>query len=182
MRNNVYFTGADLFKMTDLEIKERILKVFHLARQKPDSEFDETHFLDYLTYPPHRKNLIKGTFRGSRKYYRFMDGIELEFGICFPLSDLDNYYSIDSLTKKVIERINKKRGNVMVLKERLKTKDRYLFESILLILLALLYITLGVHWLSLTMTFIFSAVIYWTISSKVYDRQHNKKLSSIILV
>ena len=123
--------------MTETEIKNIILRIFNEERQKPDTDFSESHFLDFLTFPAHSKNTIKNTFKGVRRYYRFMGKLELEFGICFSIPDLDKYYSIDSITKKVIERINKRRGNLMILKRRNEEKDKYGFEITMTILLNL---------------------------------------------
>ena len=97
--------------MTELEIKDKILEIFNSERKNPSADFNESHFMDFLTYPAHPKNTIKNSFKGVRKYYRFMDKLELEFGICFSLQDLDKYYSVDQLCKKVLDRIKKGKGN-----------------------------------------------------------------------
>ena len=44
--------------MTETEIKEKILKLFKEERQRPDLEFEESRFLDFLTFPAHSKNNI----------------------------------------------------------------------------------------------------------------------------
>lgn len=167
--------------MTDTEIKETILKIFKEEKQKPNADFSESNFLDFLTFPAHSKNTIKNSFKGVRRYYRFMDKLELEFGICFSLPDLDKYYSIDSITKKVTERINKRRGNLMILKRRNEEKEKYIFEIVLTIILIGLYIWLGLDSRPIILTPIFGIVIYWTLSSKIKNQQHNKKLTKRIL-
>jgi acyl carrier protein len=168
-------------KMTETEIKDIILRIFNEERQKPDTDFSESHFLDFLTFPAHSKNTLKNTFKGVRRYYRFMGKLELEFGICFSIPDLDKYYSIDSITKKVIERINKRRGNLMILKRRNEEKDKYGFEITMTILLILIYILLGLNLMSITLTIFTGIAIYWILSSKIHDKQHNKKLTKKIL-
>jgi len=167
--------------MTDIEIKETILKIFKEEKQKPDADFSESHFLDFLTFPAHSKNTIKNSFKGVRRYYRFMDKLELEFGICFSLPDLDKYYSIDSITKKVTERINKRRGNLMILKRRNEEKEKYSFEIILTIILIVIYILLGLNLISIALTIFIGIAIYWILSSKIHNNQHNKKLTKKIL-
>lgn len=167
--------------MTDIEIKETILKIFKEEKQKPDADFSESHFLDFLTFPAHSKNTIKNSFKGVRRYYRFMDKLELEFGICFSLPDLDKYYSIDSITNKVTERINKRRGNLMILKRRNEEKEKYSFEIILTIILIVIYISLGLNLISIALTIFIGIAIYWILSSKIHNKQHNKKLTKKIL-
>jgi acyl carrier protein len=168
-------------KMIETEIKDVILKIFHEERQKTNAYFSESHFLDFLSFPPHQKNTLKNTFRGVRRYYRFMNKLELEFGICFSLSDVDKYYSIDSITKKVIERINKRRGNLMILKQRNEQKERYGFEIIMIILLFLIYFLLRLNLISIILTVFIGIAFYWILSNKIHNKRHNKKLTEKIL-
>ena len=42
-------------KQTETEIKERVLKIFRQCRSKADAPFDESHFMDFLLYPPAKK-------------------------------------------------------------------------------------------------------------------------------
>jgi hypothetical protein len=166
--------------MTESDIRKRILDLFNKERERPNTEFNESHFLDFLSSPPHSKDTIKNSFRGVRRYYRFMDLLELEFGICFTLSDLDKYYSVDSLTKKVLERISKGRGNLMILKQRNEEKETYWIEFVWALILLLTYFWLGLHWLSLSLTVPFGIAIWWIVSSKIHNKRHNKKLNEII--
>lgn len=138
--------------------------------------------MDFLTNPVRKKNTIKNSFRGVRKYYRFMDKLGLEFGICFSLSDLDKYYSVDKLTKKVIERINKEKGNRMILQRRNIEEEKYIFEIVLLIILTGLFYWQGINWISILTTIIFGIVIYWILSSKIYYKGHIKKMNEILLM
>jgi len=167
--------------VNESEIKDKILEQFNNSRQNPDAYFAESHFLDYLTFPEHRKDSVKNSFKGVRAYYRFMNVLELEFGICFTLPDLDRYYSVEGLTKKVIKRISKRRGNLIVLKRRNEEKERYFIEIILLLILMGLYTWLGLHLVTIFMTVIIGIVIYWITSSKIHHRNHNKKLAIKIL-
>ena len=167
--------------MTEKEIKDKILEVFKSQRKNPTAEFDDSHFMDYLTFPAHPKNTIKNSFRGVRKYYRFMDKLELEFGICFSLQDLDKYYSVDQLGKKVFDRIKKGKGNNMILKRRLEEKEKYYFEIALVLILVGVYYWQGINWISILLTIGFGIVIYWILSNKLYSRIHDKKLAVKIL-
>jgi hypothetical protein len=163
--------------MNESEIKNRIIELFSMKRSNPKADFEDSHFLDYLTYPEHSQNNIKNTFRGVRAYYNFMALLELEFEVCFTLSDLDTLYSIDSLTKKVKDRISKRRGNLMILKIRNEETDNYYIELILLATLILTYLWLGLHLISFVSTIICGIIIYWILSSKIRARLHNKRLT-----
>lgn len=165
----------------EIEIKDRILKVFNRKREKPNSNFDESHFLDYLTFPSKEKGQIKNSFIGVRRFYRFMDSLELEFGICFTLSDLDNpNYSIDELTKKVEERISKRKGNLIIIKQRIAHKENYYFEFFLLLILLSAFINFKIHWFSITLMVLFGIFFYWITRSKLLNRKHDKALYKVI--
>lgn len=166
--------------MTDIEIKVKILEIFTKERQRPDLDFDESNFMDFLTYPAHQRDTIKNSFRGVRKYYRFMNKLELEFAICFRLSELDTYYSVDSLTKKVIERIETRQGNLIIIRQRLEEKETYYIEIILIILLFALYTFWGINLVSALFALVFGFALYWILGSKIKYRLHNNKLKSKI--
>jgi hypothetical protein len=167
--------------MTDLEIKVKILEIFTKERQRPDLDFDESNFMDFLTFPAHQRDTIKNSFKGVRKYYRFMNKLELEFTICFRLSELDTYYSVDSLTKKVIERIETRQGNLIILKQRFEEKETYYIEIILIIILLVIYNFWGVNLVSVLVALVFGFALYWILGSKIRYRLHNNKLKSKIL-
>ena len=58
--------------MTEQEVKSKILEIFKSEKKNSSADFNETHFMDFLTHPAHQKNTIKNSFRGVRKYYRFV--------------------------------------------------------------------------------------------------------------
>lgn len=168
--------------MTEIDIKNKILQLFNEKRKNQKSKFDESHFLDYLTFPPKAKGQIKNSFYGVRKFYRFMDCIELEFGICFTLSDLDNpNYSIDQLTKKVQERMKKRKGNIILIKQRIADKNKYYIELFLLIVLLFSYFRYKFHLISIILTILTSLIFYWITTTKINNRIHNNKLYKIIM-
>ncbi|CAL2076329.1 hypothetical protein [Tenacibaculum sp. 190524A05c] len=168
--------------MTEQEVRNKILEIFKKERNNSSAQFNESHFMDFLTTPAYEKNTIKNSFRGVRKYYRFMDKLELEFGICFSLSDLDKYYSVEKLTKKVLERIKKGKGNKMILQRRNEEKEKYIFELVLLIILAGLVYWQGINWISILATVIFGIIIYWILSSKIYNKKHIKKMNERLMI
>ena len=163
--------------MSEDEIKSRILEVFESERNGPGLDFVESRFMDFLTSPP-KKNL-KNSFGGARKYYRFMDSIEYEFGICFTYADLDKTYSVNGLAKKVSARIKKGKGNNMILKRRKEEnrKEKYFLEIVLLLILAGLFYWLGIGWTTILASIVFGRIIYWILSSKIYSIKHAKRMT-----
>ncbi|MFK8281353.1 hypothetical protein [Capnocytophaga cynodegmi] len=167
-------------KLTETDLKEQILKIFSLCRKKANAPFEESHFMDFLLFPPSKKGQIRNSFRGANKHGNFMRKIELEFGICFTLSDYDTTFSLDTFTQKVAERISKHKSNVFIIKERTNEKNYFIFEIITILILCSLYYFLGFHWLPILLTPLFLAVVYWISSRRIIDMRHNKKLSKII--
>lgn len=167
--------------MTESEVKQKILEIFQDVRQKKDQPYDTSHFLDFLTNPPNRKNAIRNNFKGARKYGRFIDKIELEFGICLSNTDFNQCYSVDSLAAKVISRMKNTRGNKQILKNRTNSKTNYIFEIVLVLILAIAYSKSGIHWFPVLLTVIFGLIIYWMIDIKIYNRRQLRKLSARIL-
>jgi len=163
--------------MSEDEIKSRILKVFESERNNPNLDFEESRFMDFLTSPP-KKNL-KNSFRGARKYYRFMDSIEYEFGICFSYADLDKTYSVDKLTKKIIARTKKGKGNNMILKRRKEENGKkiYYLVIILPLILAGLFYWLGIGWTTILTSIFFGIIMYWFVSSEIHYKKHIKRMT-----
>ncbi len=164
--------------MTDEEIKLKIIKIFQDSRKNKNDFFEETHFLDFLASPPFKKGTIKNSFKGARKYYNFMDKLELEFRICFKIQDLDNLYSVDQLTKKVKERINKRSGNTKILKERIKENKSVKLEATLITIYSGLVFWIGVHWMSILLTILLVIILAWLISARIHNYKHVKNLSN----
>lgn len=144
-------------------------------RKNSSEVYNESHFMDFLTSPPHEKNTLKNSFRGVRKYYRFLDKIELEFGICFRISDLDTYYSLGKLTKKVIERINKPKGNLKIIRSRLNEKNFY-FEFIILFLILSIVFFFRFHIISIIINLLLVLILFWAIEIRVYNRKQMNQL------
>src|SRR5687768_1474268 len=117
--------------MTIDEIERIVLEVFEKTRQTSNGRYDKAHFLDYLIDPPATKDNIKNSFRGVRKYYTFFEAIELQFRICFTLSDQDKFYSIDKFVTKTKEQIDNVRGNKMIIRQRIAEKETYYIEFFL---------------------------------------------------
>ena len=164
----------------DGKVRKRILTLFSDEQEKSGLEFEESHFMDFLTNPPHPKNSIKNSFKGVRKYYSLMNKIELEFGICFGLPDLDRYYSVDSLTKKIQDKIGNKRSNKMILQRRLEEKENYKIEVAVAVIAVLSYFIIGINWFSIILTFISILVIKYLLRKKSNERIHNRQLKKII--
>jgi hypothetical protein len=66
---------------------ERILAIFESVREVPGAAYDAEYLVQYLINNPERKIELHNTFKGKRKFNRFMRTIEGEYTICFSLKD-----------------------------------------------------------------------------------------------
>lgn len=102
------------------EVKHRILAIFEKHRKSPGVEFDENHFIDYLLPQPKNKGAFRNSFSGLRRFNAFWDEIQLEFKVCFSLSDRDKNFSLDRFTTRVIELTLSKKSSVAALRRQMK--------------------------------------------------------------
>lgn len=167
--------------MREEELKAEILKIFDKVRQLPGSDFDESHFLDFLIHPASRKNNIKNSFKGVRKYYNFFSAVELRFGICFSLSDQDRFYSVDQFVSKTKERIGNSRGNKMIIKQRVSEKDHYYIEFFLTLTLALVIAFFKIHFITVIGVIFYGVALWWIVGSRLKSKRHDRELYKIIM-
>ena len=70
-------------------IRERLLAIFEVVRETPGAAFEAEHLVQYLIDNPERRIELHNTFKGKRRFFRFMRTIEEEYTICFSLKDND---------------------------------------------------------------------------------------------
>ena len=167
-------------KQTETEIRERVLKIFCQCRSKADAPFDESHFMDFLLYPPSKKDQFRNSFLGAYKHGNFMRKIELEFAICFTLSDYDSAFSLNAFCQKISQRIEKKSSNIALIKQRMNEKNYFIFEIAMLLILGALYYFLGLHWLPILLTPLFLIAIFWVFYHRIQEMSHTSKLQKKI--
>ena len=167
--------------VSEQDIEKRVLKVFASCRKDANAPFDVAHFMDFLVSPPAEKFQIRNSFRGAKKHGNFLRKIELEFGICFTLSDYDTMFSLAEFVQKISERIAKKKGNIAIIKERMQEKDYFIFEIVMLLILGVLYYFFGLHWLVILVSFPILFAVYWVFSHRISNKKHTQALSKIIL-
>jgi hypothetical protein len=90
------------------ETRDIVVRLFEAARQAPGTSYDADRLLAFLSNPPEPKGRqVADTFAGRRRLVRFMDAVQMEFGVCFTNDDWDRGYGLDDL----VVAIEKKRQN-----------------------------------------------------------------------
>lgn len=86
-------------------IKETILRLFEDARKVKGAPVESDRFLAYLTNPPARTGRrVADTFAGRFRYVRFMESVQLEFGICFTSNEWESGVSLDDFAGLVMKK------------------------------------------------------------------------------
>lgn len=98
--------------------RQRILELFEKHRASPGAEFREEHFLDFLLANPSGKGAVHNSFRGLRRFNRFINEVQYEFGVCFSLTDFESTYSVDRLVERITELQRSRRGSLQSLKNQ----------------------------------------------------------------
>ena len=92
--------------------REVVLSIFNRHRAMPGAPFDESHFTDYLLANPKGENPIHNSFRGLRRYNRFIKEVQLHFGICFSLKDFESTYSLQKFLDRIEDLKRSPRGSM----------------------------------------------------------------------
>jgi hypothetical protein len=98
--------------------RQRILELFEKHRASPGAEFREEHFFDFLLANPSGKGAVHNSFRGLRRFNRFINELQYEFGVCFSLKDFESTCSVDRLVERIAELQRSRRGSLLSLKNQ----------------------------------------------------------------
>jgi hypothetical protein len=104
--------------MHQLLTRDHVLLTFEKFRATPGAPFDEGHFLDFLLANPSGIGAVRNSFAGLHRFNKFMDAIQLEWGICFSQADLERSFSIDSFVDRANALQASRKGSLASLKSR----------------------------------------------------------------
>lgn len=95
-------------ELTLAQVRETVRRLFENARKRKGSPAEHDRFLAYLTHPPARAGRgVRDTFAGRFRYVRFMESVQLEFGICFTNAEWDKGLSLEAFTALVFTKATK---------------------------------------------------------------------------
>lgn len=98
--------------------RERVLGHFERCRATPGAPFPEANFLDHLVPTPSGERAAYNSFSGLRRLNRFIDAVQLDFGICLSLKDRDANYSLAAFLDRVETLKNSRRSSLASLRNR----------------------------------------------------------------
>jgi len=82
-------------------VRDRVLELFESQRALPGAPFEEAHFLDFLLADPSSIGAVRNTFKGLRRFNKFVDAVQYEFAVCFSTSDFDSNWSVEKFVERI---------------------------------------------------------------------------------
>jgi len=105
-------------------IRDKVHEIFQEHRQDSNLPFKEEYFLDFLLAKEIKAGSIRNSFRGLARYNRFIEAIQLEFGICLKVEGKQKSYALDEF----VERVEEMRANPKSSKAAMRYLLRRPFE------------------------------------------------------
>lgn len=102
------------------DFRSRVLSQFERCRAVPGAPFEEDRFLDYLLANPAENRAAYNSFAGLRRLNRFMEAVQVDFSICFSMSDRDRNYGLDAFVERVQELSASRQSSLASLRNRQK--------------------------------------------------------------
>ena len=87
------------------DLKGEILEIFRAVREERDAPYDENNFIQYLIKPNGRS--IHDTWKGKRYFVKFMNRVELQYGVTFPQGFYEKKWSLAKFAAYVDDRRRK---------------------------------------------------------------------------
>jgi hypothetical protein len=113
--------GDESRELTQPEARDTVLRLFENARKRKGAPAESDRFLAFLTDPPAPSGRrVADTFAGRFRFVRFMEAVQLEFGICFTNAEWDKGPSLDDFVQLVLTKMKKPEQARRLAEERLK--------------------------------------------------------------
>lgn len=112
------------------DVHQRILRVFEANRKTPGATFESDRFLAYLTHPPvSRGKRPADTFAGRRRFVRFMEAIQLEFGVCFTYEEWARGFAVEELAHSIEVKRNNREAQHKLAEKRSREARAHLVSE-----------------------------------------------------
>ena len=157
--------------------RERILELFEAHRARPGAAFDEAHFLDFLIPEPERIGAVRNSFNGLRRLNRFIDEVQLEFGVYFSVNDRDANPSVEQFIQRIEKLQQSRQGSLRSLTNQERRGVNWTAILIADVLLAALAVGLyPTWWLVVPVILVALALTGWFLRFVRRERQYLQSL------
>ena len=90
------------------DIHHSVIELFEQARRVKGAPYEPQRFMAFLTEPPLRKGRrVADSFGGRRRFVRFMESVELTFGVCFTVEEWERGCSLDEFVKGIETKLSR---------------------------------------------------------------------------
>lgn len=164
------------------DTKSRIIELFEAVRATPGAAFDEGYFLDYLLPDPNGKGIVRNSFAGLRRFNSFIEQVQIEFGVCFSLQDLEAHYSLDTFARRTEELSARPAGSLRSLQNQKRAGAG--LGPIFLLNLVLLFVGFATRdfWWALGLVVLTAAITnVWFLKFASKRRAYLRKLEELIV-
>lgn len=83
------------------DTREQLLLIFERHRATPGAPYEPERFLDFLLAEPAKARAIYDSFSGLWRYNRFVNDLQLQFGIHLSTADFNANYSLDKFVDRI---------------------------------------------------------------------------------
>lgn len=104
--------------MSQVPTPDAIIALFERHRATPGAAFEASYFLDFLLKDPKRKGALRNSFRGKWRFNSFIDEVQLRYGVCFSLSDIERDHSVDTFVERIKVLQKSRRGSLRSLQNQ----------------------------------------------------------------
>lgn len=113
------------------KIRDTVMRLFEEARQVKGVAYEPDRFLAYLTTPPvQRGRRCADTFRGRRRFVRFMNSVQLALGICFTNEEWERPYGLEEFVSLAEAKASKPEKALRLAENRLRESQVSRVDSI----------------------------------------------------
>ena len=165
----------------DSKVKHRMLEIFENHREQPGAPFDDDHFLDFLISEPKYVGAVKNSFKGLRRFNKFIDDVQFDFGVCFSVKDRESSMSVDKFADRIEKLMCSRSGSLRSLKNQERGGTGWTFPA--LFWLILVSIAIGVRdiwWLSILLIAVALVITGFFINFSRSETQYRRRLRSRI--
>lgn len=178
---------TSLIPPTTVEIRAAVIRLFENARQSKSEPYDTERFLVFLTKSPiSNGKRAADTFAGRRRFVRFMESVQLEFGVCFSNDEWDRGFTLDKFIECIESKIKKPEQAQRLAQKRFQesraaivndpVKFGILAIPILLVAMMVQTVTIRVLfvvlWVGITFGILWLAAREYKYSKRLVDRTH----------
>ena len=116
--------------MSSSDPEDAIVRVFETSRADKGAPYESDRILAYLTAPPAPKGRrVADSFEGRRRFVRFMEGLQIDLGICFTNEEWERGFGLTELVQAVEAKLERPKQQKRLAEKRVREARAALFDE-----------------------------------------------------